>query len=48
MKSSQNEITNVLVEDIDEKVLELMPEWLKILRDAYQKVEDRFSHLNYC
>ena len=32
------EIKRILLEDIDEEVLEKMPEWFKILRDRYKKV----------
>lgn len=32
----KKELIKILVEDIDEKVLEKMPEWFKILRKAYE------------
>lgn len=33
----KEELIKILVEDVDEKILDRMPEWIKILRDAYIK-----------
>jgi len=30
------EIKRILLEDIDEEILEKMPEWFKVLRDKYR------------
>lgn len=34
---SKNDAATVLLEDIDEEVLEQMPEWFRILKKAYRK-----------
>lgn len=33
----KEDLRNILVEDIDEEILERMPEWFKVLRKAYAK-----------
>jgi len=32
-----NEVKRILLEDIDEEILEKMPEWFRVLRRAYKK-----------
>jgi len=31
------EITEILTEELDEEILERMPEWFRILREVYKK-----------
>jgi|GEM_PF-3367867 hypothetical protein len=39
------EIKRILVEDIDEEILDKMPEWFRILRDKYKSTKrlEKFS-----
>lgn len=34
---SEEDATSVLAEEIEEEVLERMPEWFRVLRDEYEK-----------
>jgi len=35
--SDKNDLARILVEDIDEETLSKIPDWFKILREAYEK-----------
>jgi len=35
--SDENDLAGILVEDIDEETLSKMPDWFKVLREAYEK-----------
>jgi hypothetical protein len=39
------EIKRILVEDIDQEILDKMPEWFRILRDKYKSTKrlEKFS-----
>jgi hypothetical protein len=39
------EIKRILIEDIDEEILDKMPEWFRILRDKYKSTKrlEKFS-----
>jgi|YelNatPaOPRAMG01_1025707.scaffolds.fasta_scaffold787052_1 hypothetical protein len=39
------EIKRILMEDIDEEILDKMPEWFRILRDKYKSTKrlEKFS-----
>jgi len=40
-----SEIKRILVEDIDQEILDKMPEWFRILRDKYKSTKrlEKFS-----
>jgi len=35
----KNNLKRILIEDIDEEILKKMPEWFRVLRDAYNYKE---------
>ena len=35
--SDEDDLARVLVEDVDEEILSEMPNWFKVLREAYEK-----------
>jgi len=35
--SDEDDLARILVEDIDEEILSKMPDWFKILREAYEE-----------
>lgn len=37
------EVKKLLLEDIDEEVLNKLPEWFRILRDRYKSTKHKFS-----
>lgn len=39
------ELVKVFEEDLDSAILEIMPEWFKILRDEYRKRKNREESL---
>ncbi|MEM5834862.1 MAG: hypothetical protein QXQ69_03385 [Candidatus Aenigmatarchaeota archaeon] len=41
----KKEIKRILLEDLDEEILEKMPEWFRILRDKYKSIKrlEKFS-----
>lgn len=37
MKSKQDDVVGILAEDIDDEILERMPEWFRILKKASEE-----------
>lgn len=38
---SENDLTRILIEDLDEEILSKMPDWFRTLRETYQRQKMR-------
>jgi len=43
--SDEDNLTGIVVEDIDEEILSKMPDWFRMLREAIKTKRDRDAYL---